>query len=562
LCSQIQPLEALDLICGTNSIKTLALQLLNNDIHAAHEFILMNAEKLANILNSSIIHVGSDKSLNLLPEPPRALNIRQDDVYYGERHLEEPSQTICDPESLTSSNSNFESCCGSSEQSQILHPDISAIKRPPPPPPPPPPLLYNESSLSDLTQSRLRVKQALGMEDIKSVQGTVWAEQCIEEEFDTKVFEEMFCIDSSSEVNHTRKIQSRCSFNSSQKSNCPALIELRRANNIGIGLSRIGRNLSFSDLRTKIVERNPLFDLDGLLILREILPTQEETALLKIFDGLPESLTLTEQFLFEMSREIGISWMVDCLILEHCFELEVTKAVEQLQCASSILRKLCESPSLKRILRIVLDLGNLTNYIYGRSTRRRKARGIRLSSLGSLKAVYSLDRDFNLLHYLVVTLKDKYPECLSISEEFTELNEGITFDAMAALDLINELQSKLNNVRFYRTVRNTHNLTKFRDGMASFLVRSEKIMACAIQEAELFSKSWIQSVEYFGEKQDEIRPNDMFSYLYEFFKDLDRARSQLAAVAPNAPILRSQSSFNSLTDESGKAGQSLSPDDM
>lgn len=534
-------LKALVLSSSEDNVKKLALQLFDNDIHLAHEFIKLNHTTSVEVTKSDNV-------------------------------TEQHKQEICE-----ASIANYPRCPGElapveklqeklhsaetrSIQATVSSVSIDTSKKaaplfvPPPPPPPPPPAPKNhiDRNISD-DMGRLRIKSGFNIEDISSVSGTVWEDAIEPVYFDTAVFEKLFCVDPKKEVMPVLKRHGsqNKSTNTSQKSSCPALIDVRRANNVGIGLARFTRRFKVSEIRQKIIDRSSELNLDDLLTLREIVPTEEESAMLSIFEGLPESLSQSEFFLYEMNREPALHWMIDTTILMHTLESEICQSIEILTSATSVLERLQESPSVKRLMRAVLDLGNMVSYQYGRSRKRSKVKGFKLNTLLSLKSVYSIDREMNLLDFLVHSLKDDHPECMLIAEEFPEFEALSSFDSKMVIDHLKSIQSKVDQVKYSRGVKPSHSVTKFKNEILEFIANSEQLMSDANITVDKYTRSFTHATTYFGADGQSIKSNEFFRIFFEFSCSLQDTLKNVSNNNVDLSIrnsLSSRSSLSSLTD--------------
>ena len=154
----------------------------------------------------------------------------------------------------------------------------------PPPPPLPAPNNYNSTSSANSKYTpKPRIKNTLHWNELNfqlSDDGTVWHEIAkgdVESQLqlNTEKFEELFCI----ELLKVKR-QSILTPNNTPSESAvilPVVIDIRRANNVGIGLSRFQRRYDNAvDIIKDLYNTNSL-DLDDLMTLKGILPTEEES---------------------------------------------------------------------------------------------------------------------------------------------------------------------------------------------------------------------------------------------------------------------------------------------
>lgn len=524
-------ISALELLPGPAEVKIAALQMFNNDLHSAHVYVL-------NCKNDQFSY-GWD-------HPHRQFGAAKEACVETEV---DGSCGLDDNMTLAKDLDTVEDVPPESIPNTMVyeHPLVSTSIPPPPPPPPPPP---HACITHELDTDRLKMKSSLNWQAIPESSapiGSIWVQEaslptCVEQYIDT--FEQLFCIDPKRPSDAADSISTAPS---SQKSTCPSIVDIRRANNVEIGMSKLDRSLSISDMRERIYRKD--LSIDDLLILKEIAPTPEEQSCMKIYRGAPESLIDPERFLLEMSKEPGFEWMIDCILLERTFDSDLGSSCEKIETICGLFQKLIESPSLKRILRTILDIGNLATYQYGRTRRRVKAAGFRLESLCHLKDTFGIDRSINLLHYLVIILRRNYPECLKISEEFPEISMAKELDVNVIIGTVSGLKSAVQRVKSFKRADQGH-LKKFHDDMCKFVDHCENALVMADEVIAKYKEIWRSAVMYFGEKEDEVRPQDMLCYFDALFKGLDNVDvSSLHNLPVHVPILRPMDSLNSLTDE-------------
>ena len=79
------------------------------------------------------------------------------------------------------------------------------------------------------------------------------------------------------------------------------------------------------------------------------------------------------------------------------------------------------STKLRKVLEIVLAFGNYMN-----SSKRGPAYGFRLQSLDTLLETKSSDKRMALLHYIVETIRFKFPELLNFESELMYIEKAST----------------------------------------------------------------------------------------------------------------------------------------
>lgn len=425
---------------------------------------------------------------------------------------------------------------------------------PPPPPPPAPPLPTPSPPLVD-DPNRIKVKHGFHWSDIRDksdLAGTMWADMDGQEDLDVHRFQDLFCVDPRNDRRRFARLNGDGSA-SPAPSTTPAVIDIRRAQNIGIGMSRFYKRHTNDDIRERIAAHHAdAFSLDDLYALKDIMPTPGEQKVFSEYEGPREVLVPAEQFLQDMSKEPGITWMTESMLLEKAFDSDLRHSTEKIETTAKVLNKLCESKDLKKIMKTTLDLGNLTNYDYGRAIQRQKAHGFRVDSLPNLKDVWAVDRESNLTHYLSRMLERKNPEALDIHKQFPELKKARGFELKTFLKNVDHLKSQVEAVKEGRGAPDTPATHQFRSSMQPFLSHATQQLQQADRAIEEYQRAWSKALQYFGEKEANIKPEEMFGHFEAFMSDLDTATKQLkerkVRVAKAPSMLRTSDSLSSLTE--------------
>ncbi len=102
------------------------------------------------------------------------------------------------------------------------------------------------------------------------------------------------------------------------------ILNLRRVNNVGIGLARFAKRLTDRQVIEAIVGRRAsALSQDDLVTLRTLVPASEERQNLLLYSGSLSDLVPAERFMVMASQEPHLLWMLDALIFERQFDGEV-----------------------------------------------------------------------------------------------------------------------------------------------------------------------------------------------------------------------------------------------
>lgn len=325
------------------------------------------------------------------------------------------------------------------------------------------------------------------------------------------------------------------------------------------------------DIVNAIVYQKHLLDINDLMCLKAILPTEDERQRLSLFRGDPMTLIPSEAFMLEASRVPSVDWMVDSLIFETMFPSECESIASRLSLMTAVLVKIRECPMLKSLFRLVLELGNLANYDYGRvpvhMRIRGKALGFTMDSLLKLHEVKSVDRKSSLMNYLLMIVQEKSPELLGLPGDFADISTIKHWDSAALLLELDTLNSSLNKISNLKPTEESALVDSFRDSQAGFLQLAKPKLEKLAKLGEALKRTWTETASYLGEDPDDKRPEELLIVFDQFFRqfkeahDLNiRAAKLSSKSASNISLkIRASSSASSSGASSNIPSRSSSP---
>jgi hypothetical protein len=179
------------------------------------------------------------------------------------------------------------------------------------------------------------------------------------------------------------------------------LIDAKRSYRTDIALSRF-RGLTHEQIRTAIVEMDgSVLTTEKLGVLRQCVPTDEETAAVTAFAGDVAALPNVERFFLCLSTVPHVEARLSCVALETAFATQAGLLERDLGVIESACGQLSSSNRLQTILQVILRFGN---YMNG-GTHTGQAYGFKLCTLGKLKATKSADNKTTLFHYVLKHLQ-------------------------------------------------------------------------------------------------------------------------------------------------------------
>ena len=129
-----------------------------------------------------------------------------------------------------------------------------------------------------------------------------------------------------------------------------------------------------------------------------------------------------EAFLIDVSKIEDLPYQVLAFVFKLQLKFESDELVEKLEIATNLCFELRSSVKLKKLLKLVLELGNLTNYEYGAGNssfrpwmgNTSRAAGFKIDGLARLRDVKSADGKWSLITFLVDMIHKSYSEVFNI----------------------------------------------------------------------------------------------------------------------------------------------------
>lgn len=240
-----------------------------------------------------------------------------------------------------------------------------------------------------------------------------------------------------------------------------ALLSLQRANNVGIQLKKLRMDPSDIQRAVKSCD-DSILTLEAARALAAMAPTKDEIDVLVEHRESPSfdasRLGQAEQFMYRMIDIPRVQQRLECLLVMKEFGSKLRDTVELIARANASMNVVRGSKRLRKVMAVVLVLGNFMNRAYPSSSN---ARGFELESLHKLrdtKAKRLNAREgegapltwYSLLHWLVEYLESKAPSLLAWPEEVPDLVPGhrdfmnnAAHEAKTLRDGIDALQEEL-----------------------------------------------------------------------------------------------------------------------
>ena len=209
-----------------------------------------------------------------------------------------------------------------------------------------------------------------------------------------------------------------------QKKQKVNLIDAKRGQNAGIALARIKK--TFEQVRKAIADMEEKeFSTEQLKSLGEYLPTDEESRVLKAYQGDASLLGQAERYMLTMLGFVTAKKRLDCMIFKQQFK----EKLHEVKATVAAIDKACDqvkgSIRMKKVLRCILKVGNQMND--GADNL-----GFSLDSLLKLQAAKAFDKKTSVLQYVIMLIFRNDESCLYFPDDL----DGVPEAARLMLDQV------------------------------------------------------------------------------------------------------------------------------
>ncbi|PNJ25802.1 FMNL3 isoform 4 [Pongo abelii] len=432
-------------------------------------------------------------------------------------------------------------------------PPEEVLPLPPPPapplPPPPPPLPDKCPPAPPLPGAGPSVVLTVGLSAIRikkpiktkfrlpvfnwtalkpnQISGTVFSElddEKILEDLDLDKFEELFKTKAQGPA-----LDLICSKNkTAQKAASKVtLLEANRAKNLAITLRKAGRSAE------EICRAIHTFDLQTLPVdfvecLMRFLPTEAEVKLLRQYERERqplEELAAEDRFMLLFSKVERLTQRMAGMAFLGNFQDNLQMLTPQLNAIIAASASVKSSQKLKQMLEIILALGNYMN-----SSKRGAVYGFKLQSLDLLLDTKSTDRKMTLLHFIALTVKEKYPDLANFWHELHFVEKAAAVSLENVLLDVKELGRGMELIRRECSIHDNSVLRNFlstNEGKLDKLQRDAKT-----------AEAYNAVVRYFGESPKTTPPSVFFPVFVRFIRSYKEAEQENEARKKQEEVMR------------------------
>lgn len=403
-------------------------------------------------------------------------------------------------------------------------PPPMGIPPPPPPPsgapiPPPPPGMIGGAPMGSVTIKRtIRTKYrlpALNWVAFKPNQigGTVFSElddDRVMGHIDFDNFEEMF--KAQAQVGGLTVTDGKTK--ASVKRETTTLLDSNRLQNISIIRRKI--ELTTEQILEAIRRTNlASLPIDAVEQLHRCAPKDDEKKVFQQYekDKKPVNvLTDEDQLMIQLCKVDRLSQRLGCMIFMGNFTDSILSFTPQLNAITSASLSIKNSARIKKLLEVILAFGNYLN-----SSKRGAAYGFKLQTLDTLLDTKSADRKITLLHYIVQTINQKFPDVASFHEDLQYVEKA---SAVSLENLISDISSLSKGMTLCkREFAQQSDNTNLRD----FLLNNEEKVKKVELDLKNAKDAFSEVVGYFGENPRTLPPSVFFALFHRFSTAVKKA---------------------------------------
>ncbi|XP_049614083.1 disheveled-associated activator of morphogenesis 1 isoform X2 [Syngnathus scovelli] len=304
-----------------------------------------------------------------------------------------------------------------------------------------------------------------------------------------------------------------------------SVIDGRRAQNCNILLSRL--KLSNEEIKRAILTMDEQEDLpkDMLEQLLKFVPEKSDVDLLEEHKHELDRMAKPDRFLYEMSRINHYQQRLQSLYFKKKFTERIAEIKPKVEALTKASKEVLHSRNLKQLLEVVLAFGNYMN-----KGQRGNAYGFKVSSLNKIADTKSsIDKNINLLHYLITILEKKYPKVLKFHGDLPSVPEAAKVNMTELEKDVGNLRSGLKSVESeldYQKKRAQEPGDKFVSVVSQFITVASFSFSDVEDSLTEAKDLFVKAVKHFGEDAGKMQPDEFFGIFDQFLQSFGEAQQE------------------------------------
>lgn len=216
---------------------------------------------------------------------------------------------------------------------------------------------------------------------------------------------------------------------------------------------------------------------------------------IKGFEGNLQDLQESEQFVVSIVRIPLFDKRIDAIIFKYNFDSEFSLLSENVSVLRNSYDVITTNEKFKKLIRMVLDIGNFLNY----KTSKGNSYGFKLDSLKDMSGLKSKKvegKNYSLLDFVIINLRENAPEMLDFSKSFAPLEDAVKVDIDVIGVKFQELEKFVKNLHqdLESAKSYIHSLKESEEELVNGMPKEEVIEGC---------ESFIDSFGKFHQEADE-----------------------------------------------------------
>lgn len=338
--------------------------------------------------------------------------------------------------------------------------------------------------------------------------------------------EQQFCKTLNTTNAEDEEEQKEVNIGKKEKQKDISLLDSKVQQNVGIALAKF--RMPSNEICRAIIQMDfARLDLEKLMSLRALAPSADDISVLKEYDGDVEKLGKVEKFFLHINNIPRYIPRLDCSIFMCKFQMLVSEMYQQYDVMNRALDQLENSKSFRRILEIVLALGN---YLNG-STPRGGFYGFKLEGLLKLPTVKSVDNKLNLMHFLVKQCKSADDKLLSVIDELSMMEDASRISLEGCKAEISTLSNNLTTVEDAIEAQQLDPDPDESDRLVEVLSPFKLEAGTEIEKLEdefkSISQRFYKTLTLFGGDKDQHTFTGFFSLVKDFIQALSKAHRDI-----------------------------------
>ncbi|KAM9779113.1 disheveled-associated activator of morphogenesis 1b isoform 4-T4 [Syngnathus typhle] len=304
-----------------------------------------------------------------------------------------------------------------------------------------------------------------------------------------------------------------------------SVIDGRRAQNCNILLSRL--KLSNEEIKRAILTMDEQEDLpkDMLEQLLKFVPEKSDVDLLEEHKHELDRMAKPDRFLYEMSRINHYQQRLQSLYFKKKFTERIAEIKPKVEALTKASKEVLHSRNLKQLLEVVLAFGNYMN-----KGQRGNAYGFKVSSLNKIADTKSsIDKNINLLHYLITILEKKYPKVLKFHGDLPSVPEAAKVNMTELEKDVGNLRGGLKSVESeldYQKKRAQEPGDKFVSVVSQFITVASFSFSDVEDSLTEAKDLFVKAVKHFGEDAGKMQPDEFFGIFDQFLQSFGEAQQE------------------------------------